>query len=96
MLNSDLGGKVSKTGDTMSNTLKVEKIVGYAAEDWEKAHFLAISQNDQNEHSRAGYGFNNNGVNAALLFLDVSSNNFKVRFHDGTLKTIAFTEDLQS
>lgn len=95
-INSDLQGKVSKTGDTMSNTLKVEKIVGYAAGDWEMAHFLATSQNDQNEHSRAGYGFNNSGVNAALLFLDTSSNVFKVRFHDGTIKTIAFTEDLQS
>ena len=80
----------------MSNTLNVKKIVGYAAEDWENAHFLATSQNDQNEYSRAGYGFNNNGVNAALLFLDALSNNFKVRFHDGTLKTIAFAEDLQS
>lgn len=95
-LNSDLQGKVSKTGDTMSNTLKVEKIAGYAAGDWEMAHFLATSQNDQNENSRAGYGFNNSGVNAALLFLDTSSNVFKVRFHDGTIKTIAFTEDLQS
>lgn len=38
---------MSKTGDTMSNTLKVEKIAGYAAGDWEMAHFLATSQNDQ-------------------------------------------------
>ena len=93
-LNSDMSGKVSKTGDVMSNTLSVQKIVGYAAEDWQNAHFLARSLTQENASSRAGYGFENGGINAAFLYLDASLNGLKVRFNDGTLKTIAFTEDL--
>lgn len=78
----------------MSNTLSVQKVVGYASEDWQNAHFLARSQNELNQASRAGYGFENGNKNAALLYLEADYNELKVRFNNGDLKTIAFTEDL--
>lgn len=78
----------------MTESLKVEKVVGYAAEDWQVAHFVAVSRSDLNPSSRAGFGFSNNGENGALLYYEPVENSLRVRFSNGDLKTIAFTEDL--
>ncbi len=86
--------KVSKSGDTLTNTLTVMKVVGWSESDWQNAQFLSRSNNTENPESRAGYGFENNGINAALLFLETEGRELKVRFNTGELKTIAFKEDI--
>lgn len=91
-----MSGKVSKSGDTMTGTLTVSKVVGYSEKDWQNAQFLSRSRNDQNEASRAGYGFENINKNAALLYLEAGANRLKVKFNNGESKTLAFTDDITS
>ena len=91
-----MSGKVSKSGDTMTGTLAVSKVVGYSEKDWQNAQFLSRSRNDQNEASRAGYGFENSDKNAALLYLEAGANRLKVKFNNGESKTLAFTDDMTS
>ena len=73
--------KADKNSDT---SLSVKKIVGYSANDYRNAHFFAQSPTNENQNSRAGYGFENIGKNGAFLFLNTVQNMLSVIFNDNT------------
>lgn len=89
--NSDLANKVSKTGASdITGTLQVNKITGTTSSDYRNANFFACSLTSQNPYSRAAYGFENMGQNAAILYLD-TDNTLRITFNDGSMKVIAFS-----
>lgn len=85
--------KADKNSDT---SLSVKKIVGYSANDYRNAHFFAQSPTNENQNSRAGYGFENIGKNGAFLFLNTVQNMLSVIFNDNTTGNLLIDNTIMS
>lgn len=85
--------KADKNSDT---SLSVKKIVGYSANDYRNAHFFAQSPTNENQNSRAGYGFENIGKNGAFLFLNTVQNMLSVIFNDNTTGNLLIDNTITS
>lgn len=89
-LNSNLAGKINKTGDTMDGTFKISKVSLTDQTSYRPTHIHLLSQNRINQYSRAGIAFENEGVNGGVLFLDTDR---RIKFidNDGSSHTVSWT-----
>lgn len=85
--------KADKNSDT---SISVKKIVGFSANDYKNAHFFAQSPTNENQNSRAGYGFENIGKNGAFLFLNTVQNMLSVIFNDNTTGNLLIDNTITS